>query len=187
MKHFSRILFGIWFAVVTFTSFISLFYFVEEVIENNREYEHKEIVICTDEPAKPVQEIDVLANLVSTELYEPYFPLSDDERAVAEKIVMGEAGGEPYEGQVLVAQCLLNAAIKDGLQPSEIRTKYQYSGWNEEPSESVKLAVSDVFDHGYKVVDEPILYFYAPNIVKSNWHESLTFVIEVEGHRFFKE
>lgn len=188
MKHrIFNVCFGIWFAVVTFTSFLSLFYFIEEVIECNRDYESAEISICTDEPAQPVQEIDILANLVSAEFNEAYFPLTDDERAIAEKIVMGEAGGESYEGQVLVAQCLVNAAIKDGLQPSEIRTEYQYSGWNDNPSESVKMAVSAVFDDGYKYIDEPVLYFYAPKLVESNWHESLDFVIEHGNHRFFKE
>lgn len=188
MKHYlSTILFGIWFAIVTFSSFLFFFYFVEEVIEVNRKYECEEPNICTSELAKPVEEVDLLDRLVSSEFDTVYYPLTDEERAVAEKIVMGEAGAETYEGQVLVAQCILNAAIKDGLEPSVIRTEYQYSGWNEEPSESVKQAVSAVFDDGYKYIDEPILYFYAPKLVDSDWHESLDFVIEYGNHRFFKE
>lgn len=100
---------------------------------------------------------------------------------------MGEAKGEPYEGQVLVAQCILNACIKDGLQPSEVREEYQYSGWDDEPSQSVKDAVSKVFDEGYKETDEFVLYFYAPKYVGSKWHETQKFVCEVGGHRFFAE
>ena len=116
-----------------------------------------------------------------------YFYLSDYERRVVECVVMGESGGESYEGQVLVAQCILNACIKEGLQPSQVRNTYQYSGWNSYPSESVKRAVSAVFDNGCKITNEKILYFYAPEYCSSPWHESQKFVREVGGHRFFAE
>lgn len=115
------------------------------------------------------------------------FYLSDYERWVVECIVMGEAGGETYEGQVLLAQCILNGVVKEGVQPSELRRKYEYAGWNENPSSSVKKAVSDVFDKGYKITDEYILYFYAPKYTTSSWHESQRFVCEVGNHRFFAE
>lgn len=118
---------------------------------------------------------------------EPTFYLSDYERRIVECMVMGESGNQPYDGQVLVAQCVLNACLKDGLQPSEVRTKYKYSGWHNNPSDSVKEAVSAVFDDGHKVTDEFILYFYAPKYCNSKWHESQRFVIEVGGHRFFAE
>lgn len=115
------------------------------------------------------------------------FNLTDYERWVVECMVMGESGGEPYEGQILIAQCILNACLKDDIQPSEVKTTYKYSGWKENPTKSVKKAVSAVFDLGEKIVDEPILYFYAPLLCKSKWHETQIFVIEFGGHRFFKE
>lgn len=117
---------------------------------------------------------------------EPYFPLTEEERTIVECIVMGESGGEPYEGQMLVAQCLLNACLKDGLQPSEVRTRYKYSGWNENPTESVQEAVRAVFDDGEIITNEPVLFFYAPRWCNSTWHETQIFVCEVGGHRFFK-
>ena len=110
---------------------------------------------------------------------------SDYERWVTECMVMGEAGGESYEGQVLVAQCIFNACEIDDLTPSEVRTAFQYSGWNDYPSDSVKKAVSAVFDEGYKITDEPILYFYAYTWSTSGWHETQRFVIEEGSHRFF--
>ena len=125
--------------------------------------------------------------VVTTTVKVPKFALSDYERMVVEYMVMGEAGGESYEGQVLVAQCILNAALKDGILPSEVRVEYQYSGWKENPTESVKEAVSAVFDDGYQITDEPILYFYAPKRCKSGWHETQRFITEVGGHRFFAE
>lgn len=118
---------------------------------------------------------------------EPVFYLSDYERWVAECIVMGESGNQPYEGQVLVAQCILNACLKDRILPSTVRVRYKYSGWHESPTESVKQAVSAVFDEGYQVTNEPILYFYAPKYAKGTWHETQCHVVTVGGHKFFKE
>jgi hypothetical protein len=115
------------------------------------------------------------------------FQLTNEERRIVECIVMGESGGEIYKGQVLVAQCILNACLKEKRQPSDIRRIYQYAGWHSNPSESVKKAVSAVFDQGYKVTTEPILYFYAPNLCNGAWHETQRFVIEVGAHRFFAQ
>lgn len=116
---------------------------------------------------------------------EPVFYLTDYERWVAECMVMGESGGEDYIGQVLVAQCILNACLNDDVQPSEVRTLYKYSGWNEDISDSVKDAVSAVFDDGYTYVDEFILYFYAPKYSKGKFHNTQRFVLEHGGHRFY--
>lgn len=115
----------------------------------------------------------------------PYFKLSDFERHVVESIVMGESGNQPYEGQVAVAECILNACELENLQPSEVRVKYQYAGWNESPSESVANAVSQVFDDGNKMFDENILWFYNPNVCSSSFHESQTLVAVIGDHRFF--
>lgn len=129
----------------------------------------------------------VTVTTTTTVVKPPKFALSDYERRVAECMVMGESGGESYEGQVLVAQCILNACLKDGILPSKVRVKYQYSGWDENPTKSVRDAVSAVFDDGYQITDEPILYFYAPKRCKSGWHETQRFITEVGGHRFFAE
>ena len=140
---------------------------------------------------KPRQETQIQISTppkkTSTDATAVEYYLSDDERRVVECIVMGEAGGEPYEGQILVAQCILNACKKDGLKPSQVRREYKYSGWNSNPSKSVKNAVSAVFDDGYKATNEYILYFYAPKYAKGRWHETQKFVCEVGGHRFFAE
>lgn len=116
---------------------------------------------------------------------EPFFLLSDYERNVVECVVMGEARGESYEGKVLVAQCILNACLIDELQPSEVRKQFKYAGWNENPSDEVKQAVSAVFDDGYQITEEPILYFYAPTLCKSSWHETQRYVLTEGCHKFF--
>lgn len=117
----------------------------------------------------------------------PRYALSDSERDLVERVVMAEAGGEPYEGQMLVAQCILNAAEKSGTAPSKAVVEYGYTTRRKKPTDSVKSAVTAVFDRGERVVDEPILYFYNPAKVVSRWHEKQIFVIEVGGHRFFAE
>lgn len=115
---------------------------------------------------------------------EPFFYLSEYERNVVEKIVAGEARGESLKGQMLVAQCILDACLLDDLQPSQVRTKYGYGGWSNDVTDSVKKAVSEVFDNGELAVQAPILYFYNPKY-RSSWHESQRFIIEEGNHRFF--
>lgn len=115
------------------------------------------------------------------------YPLTDAERAVVERVVMAEAGGESFEGQMLVAQCILNAAEKRGVEPSEAVVLYSYTNNRPEPTQRVKDAVAAVFDRGEFITDESVMFFYNPAKVTSTWHESQTFVIEVGGHRFFAE
>lgn len=114
-----------------------------------------------------------------------YFRLSESERRIAECIVQGEAGGEDFTGKCLVAQCLVNACIESNIQPSQAKKQLKYSGWSTSVSDETRLAVREVFDNGYQVVPEQILYFYAPKHCKGKWHETQTFVIEHGGHKFF--
>lgn len=118
--------------------------------------------------------------------------LSDYDRWFIECVVAGEAGGEPYDGQRAVAQCIYNAMLKDGLTPQEVKINYQYAGWKEglydadrKAWQSVHDAVSAVFDNGDFVTDEPILYFYNPAYGRSEWHEAQNLAFELGGHRFF--
>lgn len=115
------------------------------------------------------------------------FYLSASERDTVERVVMAEAGGESFEGKMLVAQCILNAAEKEGVQPSEAVVIYSYASNRPDPTQSVKDAVAAVFDRGEVAIDAPVMYFYNPALVTSDWHESQIFVAEVGGHRFFAE
>ena len=115
------------------------------------------------------------------------YQLSASERDTVERVVMAEAGGESFAGQMLVAQCILNAAEKEGVQPSEAVVIYSYTSSRPDPTQSVKDAVAAVFDRGEVAIDAPVMYFYNPALVTSTWHESQIFVAEVGGHRFFAE
>ena len=131
--------------------------------------------------------------LAMVEYYRPrFFNLSDAERKTIQYIVAGEAKGEPMEGKMAVAQCILHGMVKSGWSAERVRIEYQYSGWDDELENvnpeawgEVVEAVSRVFDDGELISDKPILYFYAPKRVSSDWHESLNFSCELSNHRFF--
>ena len=115
------------------------------------------------------------------------YPLDEDEYELVCHVVMGEAGGEPFQGQIAVAQCILNACRIEDKRPGEIIEEYQYTTWQPEPSESVRTAVCAVFDNGVKAFGDDVIYFYAPERISSDWHESKELVTEIGGHRFFRE
>jgi spore germination cell wall hydrolase CwlJ-like protein len=127
------------------------------------------------------------AQKISRSADRPRYSLTEAERDLVERVVMAESGGESYKGQMLVAQCILNACEIDGIRPAKVVKKYVYAKARPEPSDSVKRAVSAVFDKGETVTDEPIVYFYAPKIVKSEFHESQRFVLAEGNHKFFAE
>lgn len=132
------------------------------------------------EPDEPERTETVLQ---STARYE----LTAAERDTVERVVMAEAGAEPYEGQIAVAQCILNACERESKRPNEIVIEYKYTDNRPDPTDEVKAAVSAVFDYGETVTDAEILYFYAPELCTSLWHESQTYVCTIGGHRFFEE
>lgn len=114
------------------------------------------------------------------------YRLTQDEYETACHIVMGEAGGEPYEGKMAVAQCILDACVADGIAPSDVRREYKYSGWRDTYTDDVERAVLAVFRDGERVCDEDIMYFYAPAVCGySSWHETQHYVLTIGGHRFF--
>ena len=124
--------------------------------------------------------------------YPPFFNLTETDRKTIQYIVAGEAKGEPIEGKMAVAQCILNGMVKSNWSAERVRIEYQYSGWDDELENTnseawaeVVEAVSRVFDDGELISDKPILYFYAPDITSSSWHESLNHAVTIGGHRFF--
>ena len=113
------------------------------------------------------------------------YPLTAAERELICGVVMAEAGGQGVEGQMLVAQCIRNACEIDGIDPSTAIERYQYAAPKSEVTDEVKRAVSAVFDEGLGYTDEAIMYFYAPDVVYSAWHETQDYVLTHDGHKFF--
>ena len=115
------------------------------------------------------------------------FAITEDERWELASIITAEAVGEPYEGKIAVAQCILQACEDDGIRPGEALVKYSYAKHRPEPCDDAFSAVAAVFDDGETVTAEPIKYFYAYKIIYSDFHESQNYILTIGGHKFFKE
>ena len=140
---------------------------------------------------KTAQEIQPQNLKTKTEIQNPTFLLSSQDRYTICCIVAGEAKGESMEGKMAVATCLRNAMAKDQISASQVRIKYKYSGWdsglensNPEAWAEVEEAVSRVFDDGEFVSDKPILFFYAPKRTKGTWHKTLPHDQIIGNHSF---
>lgn len=115
--------------------------------------------------------------------------ISGKNREILEALVFGEAGDEGFIGQCLVAQCIRDTMYRlNTTDVMQVIKNFKYAGSIKKgTSQSCKDAVSFIFDNGGYVVKQRIIYFYAPKLVKSNFHESQDFVIEWGGHRFFDD
>ena len=136
----------------------------------------------TEEPSPPPAE-------EPEDTFTPYYPLTDEDRDLVERVVTAESVGQPFEGQMAVAQCILNTAIARDMTPGEVVTAPNQYAAPADPAwvtASVQEAVSFVFDYGRFVTEEPIRYFYAPALCESAWHESLEHVDTIADHKFFK-
>jgi len=159
------------------------------ILQSTADKQDREIGRLTKEVAqlKAQQTKPPETQKISRSADRPRYSLTEAERDLIERVVMAESGGESYKGQMLVAQCILNACEIDGIRPAEAIRKYVYAKGRPKPSESVIRAVSAVFDKGETVTDEVIVYFYAPKMVKSEFHERQRFVLTEGNHKFFAE
>ena len=118
------------------------------------------------------------------------YELTDDERTMVERVVAAESRNQPIDGQVAVAQCVLNTAEAENMRPDEVVLQpgqYAPPSSPETVTDSVRQAVAAVFDEGITVTNEPIRFFYAPKYSSGTWHEAnLEHVITIQDHKFFK-
>lgn len=121
-----------------------------------------------------------------------YLFTSEKERDYVERVVMQEAGNQPFDGIVAVAQCILNTSlVKNCTAYSTVIAKNQYAPPYTEgdPTEEVLKAVSYVFDLGQVSIHEPVRYFYSTKYSNGSWHETspnLEYVCTIADHKFFK-
>lgn len=110
--------------------------------------------------------------------------LSDYDRAKLERLVMGEAGSMGYNGCALVAQCVRDAMNRSNTTSiDKIISDYgYYAPTNKEPNQTVKDAVSYIFDQNGSAVQHRILCFYTG---QSGWHETQNFIVGCQNVRFF--
>ena len=144
------------------------------------------------EPQYVYVEPQIVEQESEIEHYKSPINLTEDDRWFIESVVAGECAYEPYEGKLAVAQSYFDAMIKDGLSAREVKEVYQYAGWNPNLDKQdrkmyieVMDAVHDIFDMGQFVTEKPILFFYAPSLCDSPWHESQNYAMTIGGHKFF--
>lgn len=145
--------------------------------------------------AQPLPVIEAAPPVVETpapaETATPFYPLTDYQREMVERVVFAESGNQSLEGQMAVAQCILNTALAEGLDPVavvEAPNQYASPAAADKVTDQTRAAVAAVFDEGLTVTEEPIRWFYAPKYSRGAWHESaLEYVMTIGGHKFFKE
>ena len=120
---------------------------------------------------------------------EPYFPLTDEERELVERVVAAEARGESIECQMAVAQTIMDRCTSRGQTVTEVCTApYQFAEpYQGEVSEKTQDAVFLVFDNGAKVFDK-VTHFYASHLIDPPyWTESKEFKGEINGVSFYAD
>lgn len=121
------------------------------------------------------------------------FSITDEEREMLKYIVEQETRGGSYRHKCIVTNVILNR-VRDSRFPNTVREvllqRNQFSSlWNyyqkrNEPDEKTEKAVNDVLNGRVEDESNGSLYFHS--MKNDGWFSSLSFVMEVEGHRFFK-
>lgn len=113
--------------------------------------------------------------------------LSDYDRDLCERMVMGEMGSLGFDGMALVAQCIRDTYIR-GNYTNIADVLYEngyYGSTSITPSQTCKDVVRYIFDEGGSAVQHRIWVFYATNYCSSPWHESQHYVCSYGYVRFF--
>jgi N-acetylmuramoyl-L-alanine amidase len=113
-----------------------------------------------------------------------------------ERLVMAEAGAEPYEGQIAVVNVVINRMMSDEFRESTIQevvfAKGQFSPvgnghiWKVTPSESCKRAVREALN-GRWVIDKDVLFFLstrARSYAYAAKHRE--FAVQIGDHLFYR-
>lgn len=121
------------------------------------------------------------------------FSITDEEIEILKYIVEQETRGGSYRHKCIVTNVVLNR-VKDSRFPNTVKgvllQKNQFSStWNyyqkrNKPDKKTENAVNDVLNGRVEDESNGALYFHSMS--SDGWFSSLSFVMEMEGHRFFK-
>lgn len=128
---------------------------------------------------------DVVAQEQNIQKELPKYKLTDEERDLIERVVMGMTEHEDITTQKAVAQCILNACNITNKRPEEIIKSLRYPLYRPEPTDEVKESVSKIFDDGEIVIDKNAMYLYAPSDMESQWHETQQYICTIGKYKFF--
>jgi N-acetylmuramoyl-L-alanine amidase len=146
----------------------------------------------------PDEKVAEFISLESTEdevasIFSVAEPFAEEDLLLLAKLVQVEAGYESYEGQLAVANVIMNR-VKDSRFPNTIYDVI-YSGRQfppahnglldkSEPNESVLRATKDTLD-GKNNVDDAV-YFFNPDAVSGSFWDRLEVVAKIGNHSFAK-
>ena len=121
------------------------------------------------------------------------FSITDEEIEMLKYIVQQETRGGSYRHKCIITNVILNR-VEDSRFPNTVKEvllqKNQFSSvWNYyqrrvEPDEKTERAVNDVLNGRVEDESNGALFFHS--MKSDGWFSSLSFVMEMEGHRFFK-
>ena len=144
---------------------------------------NKEIIALEEQIAEAEKEIKIpIVSTTSKHSYDYDYVL---------RVVAAECRGEPIEGQMAVAQTIMETSKVTGMTPEQVvKVPNQYASpiSIDLVNDSVKEACERVLVNGESVTNEPIRYFYSTmDGFVSKWHEnSLEYVMTIGNHKFFK-
>ncbi|MCI3922180.1 cell wall hydrolase [Paenibacillus sp. TRM 82003] len=126
-------------------------------------------------------------------VFEEAEPYTEEDYLLLAKLVPVEGGYESYEGQLAIANVVLNR-VKDERFPASIR-EVIYSGKQfppahnglmdrSEPNDSVLRAVKDALNGKNNVEDA--VYFFNPDVTSGSFWNRLEVVADIENHSFAK-
>lgn len=112
------------------------------------------------------------------------YALSDYERGLVESVVYAESNGESLLGQEAVAQVILDRAVLWDMSISEVVNAPGQFAHSSSVSDSVRLAVSNVFDLGVTALSGNATHFYSGS-VEPYWVDGKESRGKIGGHKFF--
>ena len=121
----------------------------------------------------------------------PYeLELTQEECDMLVTVILAECRGEEVMGQIAVAQCIRDMMEYSGASAVDVISKYGYATEilapvSEETRDIAKDVITKVFVQGVRATPYRILFFYNPDVVKSEWHESQKYVMTLGRHKFF--
>ncbi len=150
-------------------------------------------LLCSTGMARVEKATPVFVELKSTQFY------TKEEFELMEYVIQQEVRGASIEHKRIIANVILNRAESEDF-PDNIHDvifqKGQFTSARNckektfTPDKATKQAVFEVLNKECEDLSEGALYFYAPrwtDVKTANWfEENLTFLFELEGHRFFK-
>lgn len=120
--------------------------------------------------------------------YHPsHVELSDKDRDLLERLCYGEFGDGGFTGAALVAQAVRDAMNTYGISSvKQVINQFSYDGRTDHPGgQTIKDAVTYIFDMDKAAVQHRIIYMYDTAYVDSEFHETQNYVCTFKTTRFF--